>query len=63
MLTVPVAPKYAEAIMDGDRDRFPGLTADEISSDPEASALAEQFKLTVRATSLCLRPACWSTYS
>ena len=48
VLTVSVVPKYAQAIMDGEADGFAGLNSEEISSDPEASALAEQFAITVR---------------
>lgn len=47
-LSVSVVPRYAEAIMDGDSDGFPGMSSSEIASDTEAAALAEQFSLTVR---------------
>lgn len=51
-LTVSVVPQYGEAIMDAESDGFPGLIASEISADAEASALTEQFTLTVRHVGL-----------
>ena len=51
-LTVSVVPEYGNAIMDAESDGFPGLIASEISEDPEAAALTEQFAMTVRHTKL-----------